>query len=93
MAISWKTQIAYTWGRKTVKEANGRIREDGVGAEFSHLLYNPPIGDNAINQTVRGPWRNAKRVAGELIVGRLLIIGDKGLTLQKTIISQKRHCK
>ena len=66
-----------------------RIREGGVGSEFSQLSSKLAIGANVLNQTVRGKGRNAKRMAGKLTLCRLRIIGDRGVTLQNTIASRK----
>ena len=85
----WEVQILYVRDHVAVKGVHIMIRDGGFGEEFAQLMSNLAQGANWINQMVRGKGQNAKCMAWNLTMGRLLIIGDEGLTLQKTIVSQK----
>ena len=72
-----------------VKGVRLRIIEDGVGREFSQLLPNLSLGTNLTNQLTMGKGEQTQRNGRQLTLGRLLIVGQKAVTIQKTIISQQ----
>ena len=66
-----------------------RIREDGAGCEFSQMISNFCLGADLMNQLFRGEGGNARHAARTLTLGRNLIVGQKTLTLTKTVMSQQ----
>ena len=59
MASCWQVQTLYSKDGH-VRGVRIRIREDGVGAEFSQLLPNLASGTNVLNQLVRTGGKNPK---------------------------------
>ena len=71
--------------RSTHKNKRGRRG----GGEFSQLLSNLALSTNLMNGMARGTGGNTLHTAIALTLGRLLIVGQKAITLQKTAISQQ----
>ena len=92
MASCWQIQTLYRKDGK-VKGAHLRIREDGVGAEFSQMPPNLALGKNILNQLSRTGGLKTQKIARTLTLGHLLIVGQKSLTLQKTQLSQQAACR
>ena len=75
--------------RPAAKGCQIKIKEGGVGEELSQTLSNVALGANILNHLLRSWGPRVKTIAGQLTLGRLLIVGDKGLALQKSIAAQK----
>ena len=58
----------------------GVLEKDGIRGKHTHPIANRP-------------WRVTRKLATSLTVGRTLVVSDKRLPSQKTIVSQKAACQ
>lgn len=91
LASTWQCRPLFDADGVAVKGAQVRMREDGVGRELSRRLSKLASGSNILNQTIRGNSQNSnmETIARTLTIGKLLVDGGKGLSLQKGTEAQK----
>lgn len=66
-----------------------RMRGDRNGDELSHVHTKVSLSANIVNKLSRVQNEPMTYIARQATLGRLLIIGERPLSLQKTIASQK----
>ena len=89
IGCAWQCQTVLDTDRTTPKGVQIRIREDRNGDEFPQDLPNVSSGANILNKLSRVNNISMTYIARQATLGRLLIIGERGLSLQKTTTSQK----
>ena len=89
LACAWKCQVIHDSDKISIKCSQIKLKEDGLGAAISKCLTKLALGSNLLNQLNRHANASMKHIARQATLGRLLIIGEKGLSLQKTIAAPK----
>lgn len=89
IACIWQCQTPQDSDKTSTNGPQIKIKEDGVGAELSQILSKVAHGRNILNHLVRTGGQNMKSIAKKMTLGRLSVVGDKGMALQKRITAQK----
>ena len=89
IGCTWQCQTVLDTDRATPRGVQIRIREDRSGGEFPQAPSKVSLGANILNKLSRANNIAMTYIARQATLGRLLIIGERILSLQKTITSQK----
>ena len=85
----WQAHALQDSVKPIAKGCQIRIKEDGVGEELQQTLAKVALGSNILNHLVRTGGPLTKQYTRKMTLGRLLIVGGKALSLQKSVTAQK----